>query len=68
MMKPGSPKAHAQSHSLLFFIIDCVLRCLESHIFFFGGGTQVGKSDFVEDEPLCQGCVLVNAHNLHRTP
>lgn len=33
-----SPKAHVQSHFLLLFITDSVLRCLESHIFVGGGG------------------------------
>lgn len=37
-------------------------------IFLSGEEVEVGKTDFVEDEPLCQGCVLTNAHNLHWTP
>lgn len=35
---PESPKAHAQPHFLLFFIMCCVLHCLKSRIFVGGGG------------------------------
>lgn len=50
MMKPESPKAHAQAHFLLFLITDCVLRCRESHIFVRGGGRRA-KTDSARDEP-----------------
>lgn len=50
MMKPESPKAHAQAHFLLFLITDCVLRCRESHIFVRGGGGRA-NTDSARDEP-----------------
>lgn len=62
-----SPKAMFNRTFYCFSLLTLCFVALRA-IFLSGEEVEVGKTDFVEDEPLCQGCVLTNAHNLHWTP